>query len=56
MHFEMFQKTPVLISDTQPVAIRGLQSLDAADALALACYHAFELRKGAVLRRAREAV
>lgn len=27
MHFEMFQKTPVLISDTQPVAIRGLQSL-----------------------------
>jgi crossover junction endodeoxyribonuclease RuvC len=34
--------------------IQGIQKLDASDALALACYHAFESRKQALLRRAAE--
>lgn len=36
------------------LGIRGIQKLDASDALALACYHAFEARKRALLRRAAE--
>lgn len=46
--------------DTQVVVqqllnIQGIQRIDASDALALACHHAFETRKRAVLRRAVEA-
>lgn len=36
------------------LGIHGIQRLDASDALALACYHAFEARKKALLRRAME--
>lgn len=36
------------------LGIAGIQRLDASDALALACHHAFESRKRALLRRAAE--
>lgn len=36
------------------LGVRGIQKLDASDALALACYHAFEARKRSLLRRATE--
>lgn len=36
------------------LGVNGIQRLDASDALALACHHAFESRKQALLRRAAE--
>lgn len=36
------------------LGIHGIAKLDASDALALACHHAFESRKAAVLRRGME--
>ncbi|MBX3033189.1 MAG: crossover junction endodeoxyribonuclease RuvC [Bdellovibrionaceae bacterium] len=46
------EETQIVVQNL--LGIHGIQRLDASDALALACHHAFEFRKAAILRTAVE--
>ena len=46
------EETQIVVQNL--LGIHGIQRIDASDALALACYHAFETRKASLLRRGLE--